>query len=167
MGEGFRKLFVSGVVVLAAPLAVTGLAAAGVSPGDALEAIGVHSDEVDPDHALSPEHGVPAEPADADGPSASQTAGSRPGPPPTSPRADPSDRGGATGAETQEESSDAAPAGPAAPSPAAEAEDPAAPSETDPAPGPLDGIDDIVDDPVGGADDIIDKGVETVGGLLP
>jgi hypothetical protein len=48
MAQGLLNMLVSVVVVLSAPLAVTAMAASGVSPGDALEAVGVDVESDDP-----------------------------------------------------------------------------------------------------------------------
>ncbi len=165
--EGFRSILVTVVVVLAAPITVTGLAVAGVSVGDAIEAFEDGSPETDATDDPLPGVGEPGEaaiPGAADGATA-------PGP-------DRPSRQGSRDvgrAETVREES-GAPVAPGVPTTAPEAvppplappEDPAAevPAPAEPAPpaGPLDGLDDAIEDPLGGPGGPIEDAID---GFLP
>jgi hypothetical protein len=172
MAEGVRSLVVSGLVILAAPLVVTGFAAAGVTPGDALNALGVGGEKNEPAETVT-DTGHRSSPADdGEGNEARTETSTRPtdGSSARSRAAD-----GSAGDRTKPDADrgDEAPTAPAEPAPpepappaatAPETPEPAAPAEPEPAPDPLGEVTDALDDPVGAADEIIDEGL---GGLLP
>jgi hypothetical protein len=139
-------MLVSVALVLAEPVAVTAMAAAGVSPGDALEAIGVDRglDEAVP--SPGPEPAPPASSRDdgATAPGELIPSGRRPSAPEPGVPAEPLPEPTATT--------------PASPGPAAEPEEPAEPGPETPS-GHLGGVDDVLDDPVGPAEDLLDEGL--------
>jgi hypothetical protein len=167
MSEGLRNMIVSVVVVLAAPVAVTAMAAAGVSPGDALEAIGVDRDPDESVDAPGPATAPPASSGDGDAraPRAAQpgrfagddSATSAGGLTPSGRRPTAPEPG------TPTEPPEPTATTPVPPGPAAEPDAPAEPGAETPS-GPLDDVDDVLDDPVGAADDVLEDGLN---GLAP
>jgi hypothetical protein len=166
MAEGLRNMLVSVVLVLAAPVAVTAMAAAGVSPGDALEAIGVDPEPDEAVHSPGPEPAPPASSVEAGaaypaqpGRSAGDKGATALGEINTRSRGGPAPEPGDPAEPLPEPTATT----PAPPGPAAEPEDPAEPGPETPS-GPVDGVDDVLDDPVGPAEDLLDEGLN---GLAP